>query len=154
VAGLEDLVVGADADAGEVLTVVVAAGRGHGTVDDVVDDAQGEGVVEEVAEQFVDAAQRAVADEDQAEGQLVQPSLGDGKVKEDGAVLGVRVEGVSEGLLRFVGLLVDELAADVMGGGEVADGLCAGEGVEGQMLALVRRESFGGDGGGGGLGAG
>jgi hypothetical protein len=56
---------------------------------------------------------------------LSQPSLGDGKVKEDGVVLGVRVEGVSEGLLRLVGLLVDELAADVVRGSEVADGLCA-----------------------------
>jgi hypothetical protein len=66
----------------------------------------------------------------------------------------VRGEGVVFGLLGFVGLLVDKLAADVVRSSAVADGLCAGEGVNSQALALVRGESPGrasvGRGGGGG----
>jgi hypothetical protein len=77
-----------------------------------------------------------MADEDQAEGELLQPVLGDGEVEEDPAVLGVGVEGVVEGQLGLVGLLVDELAADVEFGGEVTDGRCAGEGGDGQVLSL------------------
>jgi hypothetical protein len=101
------------------------------------------------------AAGGAVADEDQAEGQLAQPGLGDGEVQEDAAVLGVGVEGGVEGLLGLVGLLVDELAADVVLGGEVGDGLCAGEGLQGRALALAGVERLGGTGGrgcGGGAG--
>jgi len=83
---------------------------------------------------------------------LPQPGLGHGEVKEDTVLVGSRVEGVAEGLVGPVGLLVDELAADVVLGGEVSDGLCAGQSSEGQLLALVGIESMGGRSGGGGVG--
>jgi hypothetical protein len=49
---LEKLVMGAEADAGQIFLVVEATGAGHGLSDDVVDAAQGQGIVEEVGEQF------------------------------------------------------------------------------------------------------
>src|SRR6185503_5644166 len=96
-AGLEDLVQGGDADGTEVLAVVVAGGDGHGAADDVVNGAQGKGVVEEVAEQLDDAAQGAMADEDQSEDELAQPGLGDGQVEQGAVVAGGTRSGV-EGL--------------------------------------------------------
>ncbi len=134
---------GADADGRQVLLVVAGAGLRGGAVGDAVDGADGEVVVEDVAEQLVGATDGAMADEDQAEGQLLQPGLGDGELEED--AIGGGGEGVFEGLLGFVGLLVDELAADLVLVGEVADGLCAGEGVDRPVLALLGRQGFGGD---------
>ena len=100
VAGLEDLVMGPDADAGQVVRSVDRPGRFDGAVDDVVDRPQGDLAVEEVAEQFDDAPVRAVADQDQGQDQLAQPGLGDRQVEED--VLGrrCRVEGVVRACLR------------------------------------------------------
>ena len=46
------------------------------------------------------------------------------------------MEGVIEGLLSLVGLVVDELAADVVLLGDSRDGCGAGEGVEGEALSL------------------
>src|SRR5262249_44474041 len=106
-------------------------------VDEVVDGAEAEGVVEEVAEQFDDAAVGAVADQDQAEGQLPQPGLGDGQAEQD--TLGVRVgcrEGGVEGLLGLGGLPVDEFAGDVGGGGEGGEGVGGGRGLQGGVWAL------------------
>ena len=91
--GLEDLVVGADADGGQVLAEVVAAGAGHGGADDVVDGAQGHVVVEKFSEGLEDAAEGAVAAEDQDEDDLAQPGPGDGEV-EEGAVVGRGREGI------------------------------------------------------------
>jgi hypothetical protein len=95
-----------------------------------------------------------MADEDQAEGELPQPGLGDGELEEDGVITRSGVEGVVESLLRLVGLLVDELATDVVAGGEVADGLGPGEGSDSELLSLGRGKVFGGAGGGSGRGGG
>ena len=106
--------------AGQVLLPVEGAGPGHGGAGDVVDGAQRERAVEQVAEQFVDAAVGTVADQEQGQDELLQPGLGDRQVEEDGVVGGeVGGEGLGEGLLGLVGLLVDELAADVVVGGPV-----------------------------------
>src|SRR3981189_1685706 len=114
--GLEDLVIGTDADAGQVLALVDRTGGGDGLLDDVVDRAHAEVVIEEVAEQLGDAPERTVSDEDQGEDELADPGLGDREVEEDPGVSGgwFRGEGEIEGLLSLVGLVVDELAADLM----------------------------------------
>jgi hypothetical protein len=85
-----------------------------------VDRAHGEVEIEEVAEQFGDAAERAVADQDQGEDELADPGLGDWEVEEDPVVVGGSVggEGVIEGVLGLVGLVIDELAADLVPVGE------------------------------------
>jgi hypothetical protein len=70
--------------------------------------------------------------------------LGDGEGKQNPLLVGVRSEGVVQGLLGPAGLLVDELAADVMEVGEVAERLRAGKGFEGQTLALARVEAVSG----------
>ena len=75
---LENLIVGTDADVCEMLLTVDAAGVGSGLSENVGDGAQSERVVEEVAEQFADAAEGTVADQGQAENQLPQPEVSDG----------------------------------------------------------------------------
>ena len=122
-AGLENLVVGADADGGEILLVVEAACRGDGLVQDVVDRAQGQRIVEEVAEQFLDAAEGAMADEGETEDELSEPGFGDGQPEEELRRVGGRgVEGLVEGVVGVVELLVDEFAADLMLVGELVMG--------------------------------
>jgi hypothetical protein len=136
-AGLEDLVVGTEADAGEVLLLVVVAGRGDGVLQDIVDGSQGEGKVEEVGQQFEDAAQRAVTDQDQAEDQLLQPGFGHGEPKEDRRFLGGgRSKGLIESVVGVVELVVNKLAADLVLVRELGDGLTR-QGVQGQLLAGV-----------------
>lgn len=68
-----------------------------GGVDNVVDVAEREVVIEEVAEEFDDSTQGAVSDEDQAECELADPVFGDGEVEQDGGVGRRRVEGLVEG---------------------------------------------------------
>jgi hypothetical protein len=136
--GLEDLVIGPDADSGQVLALVDLTGGGDGLLDDVVHRPHGEVVIEEVAEQFSDAAERTVSDEDQGEDELADPGLGDREVEEHPVVTGgcFRVESVVEGLLSLVGLVVDELATDLMLLGDSRDGCGAGERVEGEALSF------------------
>src|SRR5439155_967217 len=64
---LEDLVVGADADAGQVVPLVEGPGSAHGGAGDAVQVAQRARAVEQVAEQFVDAAVGAVAHQEQGQ---------------------------------------------------------------------------------------
>jgi hypothetical protein len=96
------------------------------------------GIVEEVVEQFGDAADGAVADEGEAQDQLAEPGLGDGQPEEQlRRISRRRGEGVVEGVVGVVQLLVDELAADVLLVGRCGDRL-AGQGIEGQLLACRR----------------
>ena len=78
-AGLEDLSQRGDTDRLEILLNVEAACWGDRIMEDVVDAAQGEGMVEEVAEQFLNAAKGAVADEGEAKNELAKPGLGNGE---------------------------------------------------------------------------
>ena len=144
--GLEDLVIGTAADSGQVLALVDLAGGGDGLLHDVVSRPHGEVGIEEVAEQLGDAAERAVTEEDQSEDELADPGLSDREVEEPPVVPGgwFRGEGVIEGLLGLVGLVVDELAADLMLLGELGDGGGAGECVESESLTLGRGQIRGG----------
>ena len=96
--------------------------------------------VEEVAQQRDDAAVGAVTGQDQAEDQLPEPGLGDRQLEEDLLGRRRRVEGELQGELGGVGLLVEELAADLMLAGQLGDGWRAGEDVQGQVLPLLGRE--------------
>src|SRR5581483_243803 len=121
---------------------------------DVVDGAQGEGVVEEVGEQFLHAALGAVADEGQAQDELPQPGLGDRQPEEQLRRCGrCRGEGLVQGAVGAAPLLVDELAADTVCGGQIRDGL-AGQGVERESAAHGRGQVAGGGRGRGARGAG
>ena len=112
--------IGTDADPGQVLAIVDLAGGGDGLLDDVVDRPHGEVVIEEVAEQFGDAAERAVADEDQGEDELADPGLGDREVEED-PVVSAAGRRRDRGPVGLVGLVVEELAADGVLSGQFGD---------------------------------
>jgi hypothetical protein len=143
-ATLEDLVQSSDADIGEILIGVVLLGQRHGASDDVMDVAHGDGGVEEVAEQFDDAAVGTVADEDQRQDQLPQPGLGDGEMEEDLIGGGFGLEGPCQGVPGDVGLLVEELAADLMTAGQVGDRMGRTEDLDGEILTLRRQQPLGG----------
>ncbi len=121
--GLEDLVMGPDADAGQVVGAIDLLGRRHGGLDHVMDGPQRERGVEEVAQEGDHTAVGAVTGQDQGEDQLTEPRLGDRQVEEDLLVRSRRIEGVLQGELCGVGLLVEELAADLMLAGQLGDGL-------------------------------
>ena len=136
-ARLEDLVVGADAHGGEIWLRVVRACVGDGLLQDVVDRADRRGAIEEVGEQFVDAADGAVADQREAEDQLPQPGFGHGQPEEEMRRL-VRwwSERLVEGVVGVAELPIDELAADLVLVGQGRDGL-AGEGIQGELLSCL-----------------
>ncbi len=146
---LEDLVVGPDADGGEILLGVDAASGGDGLVQDVMDGPHGQREVEEVVQEFGDAAEGTVANEGESEDELPQPRLGDRKPKEEwGGLVARRGEGMVQGVMRLLELLVDELTADLLLAGQFGDGL-AGQGVEGELLACLGRQQACGCGDGG-----
>jgi hypothetical protein len=100
-------------------------------------------MVENVGEQLGDAAKRAVAKEGEAKNELAKPGLGDGEPEQQLRRVARRWgESVVEGVVGFVELLVDELAADVLVLGNVGDGK-ASKGVKGQLLADRSRHGGG-----------
>ena len=85
-----------------------------------------------------------MADEQQAEHELPQPALGDGEGKEDRVLVGGRWgEGQVQGVVGLVELLIDELATDLLFLGQDADRV-AGQGFQGELLALRRQQTVGG----------
>jgi hypothetical protein len=141
---LKDFVVRAKADGGEVLAFVERPGMGHRALEDVMHRANRQWIVEKVAVQFRHAADRAVAFEGQAEHQLFNPRLRHRQGKEDAVVL-IRVGGKSlaEGLVRLGGLLVEELAADLVLPRQVTDRFRSCQNLEGQSLTQVRSQRLG-----------
>ena len=139
-AGLEYLVMGTDADAGQILAGIDGAGGFHGLLDDVMDGAERQGGIEDIGEQFADAAQRAVAGQDQTEDELTKPELADRQVEEDIVLGGGRGESVIDPFVGTVDLLVDELTADLVVGSDGGDGP-AGQGSQGNLAASVGRQS-------------
>ena len=87
-----------------------------------------------------------MTDQDQAQHELAEQGLGDGQVKQHALVGAAGGEGLVEGLLGLVGLLVDELPADVVFVSQTGNRLAAGEGVDGQLLALRGGQLLGGAG--------
>lgn len=138
-ASLEELVEGANANRNQGLLGMVRAGGSDGLMEDVLDGTDGQGIVQEVSEHLGDAAYGAVADQGEAQDQLPQPRLGDGQPEEVLRRVVRWREGVVEGSVGVVELLVDKRAADRMLRRKVADRL-AREGIEGKLLPGVQRQ--------------
>jgi len=106
-----------------------------------VDRTQRDAVVEQITQQFDNAAERTMTDQHQAEDQLSQPRLGHRQIEEHLIVSSlVRAEGFVQGLRGGGGLLVNKLATDLVIAGQLANGLCPSQGLDGQLLALVGGE--------------
>ncbi len=79
-----------------------------------------------------------MADQGEAENYLPEPGFGDGQPEEElGRVGRERLEGLVEGLMGAVELLVDKLAADLLLVSSRSDRL-AGQRVERELLACLR----------------
>src|SRR5262249_34719648 len=116
-----------------------------GVLNDVVDRAQGDVAAEAVVEMVDDAAIGTAAMEQQREDVLPQPLLGDGQLQEDVVVVRRwRGEGLRQGLLGAVELLVHELAADAHLLGPRGDGYRAAERWHRQVLPLFWLQELGG----------
>src|SRR5208282_4482710 len=94
-----------------------------GVADDAVDRANGHGDMEEIAAKFMDAAIGTVADEGQAEDGLLEPILGYGRMEEYLVIGDGRREGVVQGGLSTVALLIDKLSADACVASQAGDRL-------------------------------
>jgi hypothetical protein len=145
---LEDLVQSGGKDAREVGTGVDGFGPGDGVLNDRVNPAKRDGLVEEAVEHLLGTAQGGVCDEDGNEDELAEPGFGDSQMEQDVAI-GRRGwgEGVFEGIEGFVLLAVDELAADVVIFGEAGDTGTLMEGVQSEVDALLVRQALRGTGG-------
>jgi len=134
---LEDLVVQAHANAGQVLALVDRARLPRGRLEHVMDAAQADRHAQQVAQELDDAAIRAAADQRQPDDDLAQPGLGDRQLEQHLAVRRGRREGVVQYRAGLVRLLADELAAHPVPGGEITDRLRAGQRLNGQVLAVT-----------------
>src|SRR5437016_3185812 len=142
---LKDLIVGADADARQFLGGVVPVCLEDGGLENIVDRAQGDRVVEKIAEQFDDPAEGTMTDQHQAEDELPQPGLSHRQIKEHRVLRAcVRRKGLVKRLLGGSGLLVDKLATDLVIQGELGDGIRPGQSLNGQVLALLGAQRMGG----------
>ncbi len=79
---LEDLIVQAHPNAGQVLVVVDRARLPRGRLEHVVDAAQADGHTQQVAQELDDAAIRAAADQRQPDDHLAQPGIGDRQLEQ------------------------------------------------------------------------
>jgi hypothetical protein len=141
--GLKELIVGPDANAGQVAPSADRPRRFDGAVDDVVDRTQGDLPVEEVAEQRDDGPVRTVANQHQSQDQLTQPGLGYRQVEEDVFGRWCGVEGVGQGVRCGVGLLIEELPADLMLPSQLGDRVSPGEDLYSEIPPLGRQEPLG-----------
>ena len=137
-AGLEDFVMSADADTSQIAPAVDLARRFDGAMHDVVHRAQGDGVVKEVADQLDDGPVGAVADQHLPKDQLLQPGLAHGQVEENFIIGRFGVERAGQSFLGGVGLLIEELPADLMVTSQVGNWLSSSEYLDSQMPPLLR----------------
>ena len=141
---MENFVEAGDVHVGEILTEVMGACLVDGAVHDVVHGADGQIDAEKIAAKFVDAAIGAVADQGQAEGDLLEPIFADWQMEEHLVVGSGGGEGVSKSGLSAVGLLIDKLAADVGLLGQAGDGEVSGESLDAEGESFAGAECFGG----------
>jgi len=144
-AGLVDLVVGADGNGREVLGIVDPARLVHGVGDDVVDGPDADAaVVEDGIENLHHAPEGSMPDEHLCQDELAKPVLGHGKMEQYLPVVRQGREGLLERLGGLGLLLVDELAADVVTRCQAGNRLAAGQGLDRQVGPLGRPEPAGG----------
>jgi len=134
---LEELVVQANANAGQVLALVDRARLPRGRLEHVVDAAQADGHAQQVTQELDDATIRAAANQGQPDDHLAQPGLGHRQLEQHLTVGRGRREGVVQYRGSLVRLLVDELAAHPVPGGQTADRLRAGQRLNGQVLTVT-----------------
>ncbi len=134
---VKDLVVQADTNAGQVLLPVDDARLPRDRLEHVVDAAQADGHTQQVAQELDDAAIRAAADQRQPDDHLAQPGLGHRQIEQHLVVRRGRREGVIQRRDSLVRLLVDELTAHPVPGGEITDRLRTGQRLNGQVLTVT-----------------
>ena len=100
-------------------------------VHNVVHGSQGDWVIKEILQQFDHPAIGTMADQYQSQNQLPQPGLGDRQIKQNVIAWCGRLEGLLEGLLCRVHLVIDELPADLELSSQSRDGCNAGEHLDG-----------------------
>ncbi len=137
---LEDLVMQAHPNAGQLLVVVDRARLPCRRPEHVVDAAQAHGHAQQVAQELDDAAIRAAADQRQPDDHLTQPGPGHRQLEQHLVVRRGRRESIIQRRLGSVRLLVDELAAHPVPGGEAADRLRSRQRLKGQVLAVALRQ--------------
>ena len=105
-----------------------------------MDVAQADGQAQQVAQELDNAAVRAAADQRQSDYHLAQPGPGDRQLEQHLILPHGGREGLVQCCTSLVRLLVDELAADAVPGGQVADRLRTGQRLDGQVLAVALGE--------------
>jgi len=117
--------------------VVDRARLPRGRLEHVVDAAQADGQAQQVTQELHDAAIRAAADQRQPDDHLTQPRLGHRQIEQHLVVRRGRRESVIQRRDSLVRLLVDELAADPVPGGQVADCRRSRQRLNGQVLTVI-----------------
>jgi len=142
---LEDLIETGDGDVAQIVAEVLGARLVDGITQDVVHRADRHVHAEKITAKFVDAAIGTVADHGPTEGDLPQPTLGDGQVEQHLVIgHGGRGERIVQSGLGGGGLLIDKLATDIELVGQTGDGAVAGKGLQSDRQALARRQRLGG----------
>jgi len=137
---VEDLIVQADADAGQVLLTVDDVSLLGCRLKHIVDGADADGHTQQIMQERDNATIRAVADQRQPDDHLAQPGLADRQLKQHRIVPCGGRESVIQRRLGFVALLIDELAAHPMPGGQIADRRRSGQRLNGQILTVTLRQ--------------
>ena len=118
---LEDLIVQAHPNAGQVLLPVDDAGLQGGRLEHVADAADADGQAQQVTQELDDAAIRAVADQRQPDNHLAQPGPGHRYLEQHLIVGRNRRESLIQRHDSLVRLLVDELSAHPVPRRQIAD---------------------------------
>lgn len=137
---LEDLVVQAHPNAGQVLLTVERARLLRGPLLHVVNLAQAGGHAQQVAHELHHAAIRAAADQRQRECHLAQPPLADRQLEQHFILRHRRRERVFQRDAGLSRLLIDELAAHALLGGQRADRPGSRQRPNRQVLTLMFRQ--------------
>ncbi|MBV8870882.1 MAG: hypothetical protein JOY65_15955, partial [Acetobacteraceae bacterium] len=118
----------ADPNARQVLTLVDRARLPCCRLEHAVNGAHADGHAQQVAQELDDAAIGTAADQRQGDDDLAQPGLGHRQLEQHLLVArrGGR-EGVIERGASLVRLLVDELAADPVPGGQIGESFRTGQ---------------------------
>jgi hypothetical protein len=109
----------------------------RGRLEHAMDVTQADGHAQQVAQELDDAAIRAAADQRQPDDHLAQPGLGHRQLEQHRAVRHGGREGVIERRTGLVRLPIDELAANPVPGGQVANRLRAGQRLDGQVPTVA-----------------
>ncbi len=134
------LIVQPGANARQILAAVDHPGLRRGRAEHGVDGADADGCTQQLAHELDDAETRAAAHQRQRDDHLTQPSLGEQYLEQDCIVRAGGDESVIQGATRLVCLLIDELAAYPVPGGQIADRRRSRQRLNRQVLAVILRQ--------------